>query len=302
MSEIRLDGRVALVTGSGGGLGRSHALHFAKRGAKVVINDLGGSFKGDGADKSAADKVVDEIKAMGGQAVANYDSVSTPEGAAGMVKAAIDAFGQLDILVNNAGILRDVSLVKMTQDDWDKIIAVHLTGSFLVTKAAFPHMKEKGYGRVIFTTSAAGLYGNFGQINYGAAKLGIVGIANSLKIEGERNNIRVATIAPIAASRMTETVVPPHLLASLKPEFVSPLVVYLASEQFADSGAIYSVGGGYFAKVSIVEGAGVGLDSSKEITTEDIVANMAKINDMSKARAFNNIMEASTGAFGNIKT
>lgn len=302
MSEIRLDGRVALVTGSGGGLGRSHALHFAKRGAKVVINDLGGSFKGDGADKSAADKVVDEIKAMGGQAVANYDSVSTPEGAAGMVKAAIDAFGQLDILVNNAGILRDVSLLKMTQDDWDKIIAVHLTGSFLVTKAAFPHMKEKGYGRVIFTTSAAGLYGNFGQINYGAAKLGIVGIANSLKIEGERNNIKVATIAPIAASRMTETVVPPHLLASLKPEFVSPLVVYLASEQFADSGAIYSVGGGYFSRVQIVEGQGIGLDSSKEITTEDIVANMAKINDMSKARPFNNIMEASTGAFGNIKT
>lgn len=297
MSEIRLDGRVALVTGSGGGLGRSHALAFAKRGAKVVINDLGGSFKGDGADKSAADKVVDEIKALGGDAVANYDSVSTPEGAANMVKAAIDKWGQIDIVVNNAGILRDVSFHKMTNEDWDKIIAVHLTGSYLVSKAAYPYMQEKQYGRYIFTTSAAGLYGNFGQVNYAAAKLGIVGIANSLKIEGERKNIKVATIAPLAASRMTETVMPPDVLAMLKPEYVSALVTYLVSEQFNDSGAIYEVGGGYYSRVQIEEGKGVRLDTSTEITPEAIVAKWKEINDMSQARPFGGAMEAAAAPF-----
>lgn len=297
MSQVRLDGRVALITGAGGGLGRSHALAFAKRGAKVVVNDLGGSFKGEGASTSAADKVVEEIKALGGQAVANYDSVSTPEGAANMVKTALDAFGQLDIVVNNAGILRDVSLHKMTQEDWDKIIAVHLTGSFLVTKAAWNHMRERNYGRIIFTTSAAGLYGNFGQVNYSAAKLGIVGIANSCRIEGESKGIKVATIAPLAASRMTETVMPPDVLALLKPEYVSALVTYLASEQFNDSGAIYAVGGGYYSRVQIVEGKGVRLDTSKEITPEDVVANWDKINDMSQARAFKAAMEAAAAPF-----
>jgi NAD(P)-dependent dehydrogenase (short-subunit alcohol dehydrogenase family) len=301
MSEIRLDGRVALVTGAGGGLGRSHALAFAKRGAKVVVNDLGGSFKGDGSDKSAADKVVDEIKAMGGEAVANYDSVSTEEGAAGMVKAAIDAFGQIDILVNNAGILRDISFAKMTMEDWDKIIAVHLTGSYLVTKAAWPHMREKNYGRIIFTTSAAGLYGNFGQTNYSAAKLGIVGIANTLKAEGERNNIKVSTIAPIAASRMTETILPPNILEKLQPEAVTALVVYLASEPFNDSGAIYATGGGYYSRVAIVEGQGIGIEP-EAISTEEIVKNWAKINDLSGARPFGGAMEAAAGAFGNLKS
>jgi 3-hydroxyacyl-CoA dehydrogenase/3a,7a,12a-trihydroxy-5b-cholest-24-enoyl-CoA hydratase len=297
MAEVRLDGRVALITGSGGGLGRSHALAFAKRGAKVVINDLGGSFKGEGADKSAADKVVDEIKALGGDAIANYDSVSTPEGANNMVKAAIDKWGQIDIVVNNAGILRDVSFHKMTQEDWDKIIAVHLTGSYLVSKAAYPYMQEKQYGRYIFTTSAAGLYGNFGQVNYAAAKLGIVGIANSIKIEGERKNIKVATIAPLAASRMTETVMPPDVLAMLKPEYVSALVTYLVSEQFNDSGAIYEVGGGYYSRVQIEEGKGVRLDTSAEITPEAIVAKWKEINDMSQARPFGSAMEAAAAPF-----
>ena len=297
MADVRLDGRVALVTGSGGGLGRSHALAFAARGAKVVINDLGGSFKGEGADKSAADKVVDEIKAKGGDAVANYDSVSTPEGAANMIKAAVDKWGKIDIVVNNAGILRDVSLLKMTQEDWDKIIAVHLTGSYLVTKAAFPVMKQNGYGRIIYTTSAAGLYGNFGQVNYAAAKLGIVGIANSVKIEGERAGIKVATIAPLAASRMTETVMPPDVLAMLKPEYVSALVTYLASEQFNDTGAIYEVGGGYYSRVQIEEGKGAKLDTSKPITPEDIVAKWAQINDMSQARPFGGAMEAAAAPF-----
>ena len=300
MSEVRLDGRVALVTGAGGGLGRSHALSFAQRGAKVVVNDLGGSFKGEGADKSAADKVVDEIKAMGGEAIANYDSVSDTAGAEAMVKATLDAFGQIDILVNNAGILRDISFMKMSEDDWNKVIAVHLTGSYLVTKAAWPHMREKNYGRVIFTTSAAGLYGNFGQTNYSAAKLGIVGIANTLKAEGERYNIKVSTIAPIAASRMTETILPPNILEKLQPEFVSALVTYLASEQFDDSGAVYATGGGYYSRVELVEGQGVGIDSDK-VSPEEIVANWDKINDMSKARPFGNAMEATAGAFANLK-
>ena len=300
MSEVRLDGRVALVTGAGGGLGRSHALSFAQRGAKVVVNDLGGSFKGEGADKSAADKVVDEIKARGGEAIATYDSVSETAGAESMVKATLDAFGQIDIVVNNAGILRDISFMKMSEDDWNKIIAVHLTGSYLVTKAAWPHMRDKNYGRVIFTTSAAGLYGNFGQTNYSAAKLGIVGIANTLKAEGERYNIKVSTIAPIAASRMTETILPPNILEKLQPEYVSALVTYLASEQFDDSGAVYATGGGYYSRVAIVEGQGVGIDSEK-VSPEEIVANWDKINDMSKARPFGNAMEATAGAFSNLK-
>ena len=297
MSSVRLDGRVALVTGAGGGLGRSHAIMFASRGAKVVVNDLGGSFKGEGASTTMAQKVCDEIKAAGGQAVPNYDSVSTPEGAANMVKTAVDAFGKLDIVVNNAGILRYVSILKMTQEDWDKIIAVHLTGSYLVTKAAFPIMKQNGYGRIIFTTSAAGLYGNFGQVNYAAAKLGIVGIGDSVKIEGERAGIKVATIAPLAASRMTETVMPPDMLKALKPEFVSALVTYLASEQFADTGGIYEVGGGYYSRVQIVEGKGAKCDPTKDITPEDVVAKWAEINDMSKARGFGGAMEAAAAPF-----
>jgi (3R)-3-hydroxyacyl-CoA dehydrogenase / 3a,7a,12a-trihydroxy-5b-cholest-24-enoyl-CoA hydratase / enoyl-CoA hydratase 2 len=219
MAEIRFDNRVAIVTGAGGGLGRSHALLLASRGAKVVVNDLGGAVDGSGKS-NAADKVVDEIKAAGGQAVANYDGVDTIEGAQKIVATAKEAFGKLDIVVNNAGILRDVSFVKLTEEDWNKVLQVHLSGSMFVTKAAWGLLRDNNFGRVVFTTSAAGLYGNFGQTNYSAAKLGIVGLTKTLAIEGAKYNIKCNVIAPIAKSRMTETVMPPAMLDKLLPEYV----------------------------------------------------------------------------------
>ena len=291
MAEIRFDNRVAIVTGAGGGLGRAHALLLAARGAKVVVNDLGGTVDGSGASSKAADKVVEEIKAAGGQAVGNYDGVDTQEGADKIIATAKEAFGKVDIVVNNAGILRDVSFVKMTEDDWAKVLKVHLSGSMYVTKAAWPHLRESNYGRVVFTTSAAGLYGNFGQANYSAAKLGIVGLAKTLSHEGAKYNIKSNVIAPIAKSRMTETIMPPDILNKLLPEYVSPLVAYLCSEGLAESAQIYAVGGGYFSRVAIVEAAGVGIAVDK-ITPEAIADRWNDINDLSKATPFSNAMEA----------
>jgi 3-hydroxyacyl-CoA dehydrogenase/3a,7a,12a-trihydroxy-5b-cholest-24-enoyl-CoA hydratase len=291
MAEIRLDNRVAIVTGAGGGLGRSHALLLASRGAKVVVNDLGGSVDGSGGSTKAADKVVDEIKAAGGQAVANYDGVDTAEGAAKIVATAKEAFGKLDIVINNAGILRDVSFVKMTDEDWNKVLQVHLTGSYLVTKAAWPLLRENNYGRVVFTTSAAGLYGNFGQANYSAAKLGTVGFAKTLSQEGGKYNIKCNVIAPIAKSRMTETVMPPNILEKLLPEFVSPLVAYLASEDCQDSAQVYAVGGGYVSRVAVVEGEGVYI-KPEGLNIEAIAERWKQINDLSKAQPFGSAMEA----------
>ncbi len=291
MAEIRLDNRVAIVTGAGGGLGRSHALLLASRGAKVVVNDLGGSVDGSGGSTKAADKVVEEIKAAGGQAVANYDGVDTAEGAAKMVATAKEAFGKLDIVINNAGILRDVSFVKMTDDDWAKVMQVHLTGSYNVTRAAWPLMREGNFGRVVFTTSAAGLYGNFGQANYSAAKLGIVGLCKTLAQEGGKYNIKSNVIAPIAKSRMTETIMPPNILEKLLPEFVSPLVAYLCSEDLQDTGQTYAVGGGYFSRVAVVEGAGVYIKPDG-LTIESIAEQWKQINDLSKAQPYNTAMEA----------
>src|ERR1700689_575885 len=227
MSDLRFDNRVAIVTGAGNGLGRSHALLLASRGARVVVNDLGGNHTGAGKSSSAADKVVEEIKAAGGQAVANYDSV---EDGTKIVQCALDNWKRIDILVNNAGILRDTSFQKMSQEDWDLIYRVHVLGSFRVTHAAWNQMRDAGYGRIIMTASAAGIYGNFGQANYAMAKLGLHGLAQTLAIEGKKRNIVVNTIAPIAGSRMTETVLPKELLDALKPEFVSPLVAKLAHE------------------------------------------------------------------------
>src|SRR6201995_4452076 len=224
MSDLRFDGRVAIVTGAGNGLGRAHALLLASRGAKVVVNDLGGGATGAGKASAAADKGGEEIKAGGGDAVANYDSV---EDGAKIVQCALDTWKRIDIVVNNAGILRDTSFQKMTQDDWDLIYRVHVLGAFRVTKAAWDHMREAGFGRIIFTASAAGIYGNFGQANYAMAKLGLVGLSNTLAIEGKKKNVFVNTIAPIAGSRLTETVLPKELTEALKPEFVSPLVAYL---------------------------------------------------------------------------
>jgi len=292
MADIRFDERVAIVTGAGGGLGRSHALLLAARGAKVVVNDLGGSMDGAGASTSAADKVVAEIEAAGGKAVASYAGVDTPEGAAKIVATAKDAFGRLDIVVNNAGILRDVSFLKMTDDDWSKVLQVHLFGSMFVTKAAWPLLREGGYGRVVFTTSAAGLYGNFGQANYSAAKMGIVGLAKTLAHEGAKYDIKSNVIAPIARSRMTETILPPNVLESLRAELVAPLVAYLASSECKDSGRVYSVGGGYVSRVAVVEAEGVRFGAKQDLTIEQVAARWDEINDLAKARPFANAMEA----------
>ncbi|XP_035235660.1 peroxisomal multifunctional enzyme type 2 [Anguilla anguilla] len=247
MSELlRFDGKVVLVTGAGGGLGREYALAFGERGASVVVNDLGGDIKGDGKSSSAADKVVEEIKAKGGKAVANYDSVENGDK---LVQTALDAFGRIDIVINNAGILRDRTFGRTSDLDWDLIHRVHLRGSFLVTRAAWNHMKNQKYGRIIVTSSAAGVYGNFGQGNYSAAKMGLVGLSNTLAIEGRKYNIHCNAIAPTAGSRLTQTVMPPDLLESLKAEYVAPLVLWLCHEQCQETGSLFETGAGWIGKL-----------------------------------------------------
>ncbi|XP_076587439.1 peroxisomal multifunctional enzyme type 2 [Chaetodon auriga] len=244
--SLSFEGRVVLVTGAGGGLGREYALAFAQRGASVVVNDLGADTKGGGKSSAAADKVVEEIRAKGGKAVANYDSVEDGEK---LIQSALDAFGRIDVVVNNAGILRDRSFARTSDLDWDLIQRVHLRGSFLVTRAAWNHMKNQKFGRIIMTASAAGIYGNFGQANYSAAKLGLVGLANTLAIEGRKYNVHCNTIAPVAGSRLTETIMPPDLVAALKPEYVAPLVLWLCHEQCQESGGLFEVGAGWIGKL-----------------------------------------------------
>ena len=281
---VSFAGKVAIVTGAGAGLGRSHALELARRGAKVVVNDLGGAVDGSGGSSEAARKVVEEIKALGGEAIANGASVADRTGAASIVKDAVAAFGTVDILINNAGVLRDKSFKKMELDDLELVIKVHLLGSAYVTHAVWPLMLDKGYGRIVMTTSSSGLYGNFGQSNYGAAKLGLVGLMNTLKLEGGRSNVHVNTIAPIAATRMTEGLgIPQALMDQLKPELVTPAVLFLASEQ-APNGAIIEAGAGYYSKVHVVEGKGVKLGATASV--EDVAANWQAISDMSKAEPF----------------
>ncbi|WP_434417737.1 SDR family NAD(P)-dependent oxidoreductase [Nannocystis pusilla] len=279
-NELRYDGRVAIITGAGNGLGRAHALLFASRGAKVVVNDLGGSTRGDGSSSAAADKVVEEIRAAGGEAVANYDSV---EDGAKIVQTAIDAFGRVDIVVNNAGILRDVSFHKMTDGDWDIIQRVHVNGAFKVTHAAWPKMRDQGYGRIIFTASAAGIYGNFGQANYSAAKLALVGFSNTLALEGRKYNVRANTIAPIAGSRMTETILPKELIDALRPEYVSPLVAWLSHESCEDTGGLYEVGGGFFSKLRWERTQGHTVRLGRAITPELVKSKWSTIVDFAKA-------------------
>ncbi len=275
--EVRFDEHVAVVTGAGAGLGRVYALELAKRGAKVVVNDLGGARDGSG-DGSAtpADQVVAEIEALGGQAVANYDNVATPEGGQNIIQTALDRFGGVDILINNAGILRDKSFLKMEPDNWKAVLDVHLNGAYHVTRPAFAVMKEKGYGRIIMTTSAAGLYGNFGQTNYTAAKMALVGLMNTLKLEGQKYDIKVNTIAPVAASRLTEDVLPPDFFEKLKPEFVAPLVLVLASKDCPVSGNIYNAGMGFFNRAAIVTGPGAVVGDGQEIPTPEQVASAWK--------------------------
>ena len=288
--EIRFDGRVAIVTGAGGGLGRAYALELGRRGAKVVVNDLGGSRDGTGADATPAQKVVDEIKAAGGEAVPNYDNVATPEGGAAIVKTALDAFGKLDILINNAGILRDKSFLKMEPENWKAVMDVHLFGAYNVTKPAFAAMKQNSYGRIIMTTSAAGLFGNFGQTNYSSAKMGLVGLMNTLKLEGGKSNIKVNTIAPLAASRLTEDVMPPELFAKSKPEFVVPIVVYLCSEQCDVTGRIYNAGMGYYNRSAVVTGPGLALGAGGKIPTpDDIRDKIDAIDKLTGAKEYNQL-------------
>ena len=278
MTNIDLDGRVAVVTGAGGGLGREHAKLLASRGAKVVVNDLGGNRAGEGGGSEMADQVVDEITEAGGEAVANYASVADVDGAASIVQDAIEAFGRIDVVVNNAGILRDVTFAKLTPEALDLVMKVHLYGSFYVTMAAWPHLKEQGYGRIVNTTSGSGLYGNFGQSNYSAAKLGITGLTRTLAHEGRKYNVNANVIAPIAASRMTEDIMPPKLLELLEPENVSGLVTYLSSEACTTTGEIFSVGGGYIARVAILEGAGVAFDHTP--TPEEVADRFDEIRDL----------------------
>ncbi|MFN3714299.1 MAG: SDR family NAD(P)-dependent oxidoreductase [Alcanivoracaceae bacterium] len=297
MSKLRFDGRVAIVTGAGGGLGRSHALLLGSLGAKVVVNDLGGTATGGGKSSAAADKVVEEIKALGGEAVANYDSVEHGES---IVKTALDAFGTVDIVINNAGILRDVSFAKMTQADWDLILKVHLTGSMSVSHAAWPIMREKGYGRIIMTTSAAGIYGNFGQANYCAAKLGITGLANCLAEEGRGKNIFVNTIAPIAASRLTETVMPPEMLKHLNPEAVSPLVAWLSHESCQETKGLFEVGAGYIAKLRWERAQGNVFALGKKFSIDDVASRWSKITDFTDAEHPTSINESFMPILNNI--
>ncbi|MGV9777038.1 SDR family oxidoreductase [Streptosporangium sp. NPDC003464] len=274
MSELRFDGKVAVITGAGHGLGRSHALSLAERGAKVVVNDLGGALDGTGASAGPAAEVVELINKNGGEAVASTDNVATPEGAKAIVRSAIDAFGRLDIVVNNAGILRDKSFGKMTVEEFDQVLAVHVRGSFLVSHAAFPHLKEQGYGRIVNTSSPAGLFGNFGQANYSTAKMGLVGLTKTLGIEGARAGIKANAIAPIAWTRMTETLLPAEFEAKFTAERVSTLVTFLAHESCETSGEVFSVGGGRIARVFVAEGPGWRQDDH---TVEDIRDNWAAI-------------------------
>ena len=275
------ENRVAIVTGAGGGLGHCHALELAKRGCKVVVNDLGGALDGTGGSSDAADGVVDEIKAAGGEAIANGGSVADRQGAKSMVQDAMDAWGRVDILINNAGILRDKSFAKMEMDDFQMVIDVHLMGAANVTREVFPIMREQNYGRVVMTTSPTGLYGNFGQTNYGAAKLGQVGFMHSLKIEGAKYNIHTNTIAPVAATRMTEDLMPEEVAKALGPELVTPAVIYLCSED-APNGVIIQAQGGQYSIACIVENQGVNL--GLDATAEDIADNYEKISDLTGAK------------------
>jgi 3-hydroxy-3-methylglutaryl CoA synthase/NAD(P)-dependent dehydrogenase (short-subunit alcohol dehydrogenase family) len=294
MNRVNFKGRVAIITGAGAGLGRAYALELARRGAKLVINDFGGSRDGSGTGASTpADQVVAEIKSLGAEAVANYDNVGTPDGGKRIVQTALDAFGRVDILINNAGILRDKSFARMEPDNWKAVLAVHLNGAYHVTRPAFQAMKDSAYGRILMTTSAAGLYGNFGQTNYSAAKLALVGFMNVLKQEGLKYNIRVNTIAPIAASRLTADVMPPELFERSQPELVVPMALYLCSEICEETGAIYNAGMGYYSRAAILTGSGMYLaDGDSPPTPEQIHRNWDAINDLTGAGETSNLTEA----------
>jgi len=275
--------RVVVVTGAGGGLGREYALTLAREGACVVVNDLGGARDGTGAGHNMADQVVAEIREAGGRAVANYDSVADADGAANIIKTAIDEFGKVDGVVSNAGILRDGTFHKMTSENWDAVLQVHLYGGYNVVRAAWPHFREQGFGRIVVATSTSGLFGNFGQANYGAAKLGLVGMINTLAIEGAKYNIKANAIAPIAATRMTEDILPPEVLAKLKPEYVAPVVAYLCTEEIAETGSVFIAGGGKVQRTALFENAGATFENPPSV--DELAAQWSTIADLSEAKS-----------------
>jgi len=297
-NELRFDGKVAIVTGAGNGLGKSHALLLASRGAKVVVNDLGGSIHGGGKSSAAADAVVKQIKDAGGEAVANYDSVEDGDK---IVKTALDAFGRVDILINNAGILRDTSFQKMSEEDWNLILKVHVNGAYKCTAAVWNLMRDQGYGRIIMTASAAGIYGNFGQANYALAKLGLVGFAQTLALEGKKKNVNVNVIAPIAGSRLTETVLPPEIIAALKPEYVSPLAAWLCHEECKETGGTFEVGGGFIGKLRWERTVGKTFKLGRDITPDNVKAAWEQITDFSKTEHPTDITSSMQPILANIQ-
>jgi NAD(P)-dependent dehydrogenase (short-subunit alcohol dehydrogenase family) len=289
--RIRFDNRVAIITGAGAGIGRVYALEFAKRGAKVVVNDLGGTSDGSGSSAGPADSVVQEIKDRGGEVVASYDSVATPEGGESIVKTALDAFGQVDIVVNNAGILRNRSFTKLDPEAWQAVNAVHLFGAYCVTRPAFIRMREKGYGRIVMTASMTGLYGDFGAAGYASAKMGVVGLMNALKIEGAKYNIKVNAVAPIATTRLTEDILPPEMADRCKPEYVAPLVLALCAEGCTESGSIYNCGMGYYNRAAILTGPGAVVGGGDIPTPEQLLAEWDKISSLEGAKEYGHAAE-----------
>ena len=294
---MRFDGKVVVITGAGAGLGRSHALEFARRGAQVVVNDLGGGGHGEGKSSAAADSVVAEIVAAGGEAVANYDSVEDGEA---IIRTALDNYDRVDVVVNNAGILRDASFAKMTDEDWDLIYRVHALGAYKVTKAAWPIMLEQGYGRIVNTASAAGIYGNFGQANYSFAKRGLIGFTNTLAIEGARKGIKANVVAPVAGSRLTETILPKEVVEALKPEFVTPLVIKLCAEESEENGSLFEVGAGWVSKLRWERSQGACFDPKAELSAEAIDAAWEQIGDFSDAQHPTSIQDTFGPVFGNL--
>ncbi len=284
---IRFDNRVAIVTGAGHGLGRCYALALAARGARVVVNDIGGAIDGSGGSQAPAESVVAEITAAGGKAVANYDSVADRADAANIVQAAVDAFGTVDILINNAGILRDKSFHKMDLDDFEFVLRVHLLGSVFVTHAAYPIMRDKDYGRILMVTSSAGIYGNFGQSNYGAAKMGIVGLMNTLKVESSRNNITVNTLAPLAATRIAEPsgIFEEYDASLVTPDAVAAMATYLVSEDCTDTGNVIVATAGCYSKIHIVESTGIHPDPRAPVTAEQLAGQWPQITKLGDPQA-----------------
>ena len=281
---ISFKDKVAIVTGAGGGLGRCHALQFAERGAKVIVNDLGGAVDGSGGSSEAADKVVEEIKAMGGDAISNGSSVTDKAGVKKLVDDAMAAYGRIDVLVNNAGVLRDKSFAKVTLDDFEFVVDVHMMGSVYCTKAVWPIMVEQKYGRIVMTSSSSGIFGNFGQSNYGSAKMGVVGLMNTLRIEGQKNNIKVNSLVPVAATRMTENLgMPDAVFDSLKPESVSPAVIFMSSEDAPD-GVMISAGAGVFAMAEIVHSEGIALKGD-DLNADMLAEKWSEASDMTNSKA-----------------